>query len=685
MDRFRPDLMRLEEVRAFLDALPSQEQRFEPQFLWHHRLGNDATNQNWTFDALQPEGFEALCYSLIAARYDMIGRGAMPSGGQQHGMDFYAWERTPQTRLVAFEVKHKRIADRMSRGAHLTGHDVARTVTRFLERRPGDWFGRFVIMTAADLAREGAAQKQAWTARMLQDHGVELEVWTRREILQELSRTPEVAAQVTDKAGFERLCGPYYRHVERTAEAIAVGRQKAADRARMERPRALLTPTLRSTEDGAIWSDGIVEMAVAAPHLRQPGSLTISIMTPEHTGHRMVLDHHAILGLLWPGHNTGQDWSKREWTAPSAPEQAPNVIDLGAVRVQVDEPTLYGFLQGVDAIIPEYLRSLQRLEEQWDAHGFRFRHEAKQEPHPVLCGMPWWLWQDIITFTAKHDFGTGDSRWHMFDHSPIRLQPFHRQAGDDHEAGFHACLRPIAAPLEPVAYAAEEAILDLLWEPPDGFLHGPLGSRGYWPVVQTFKWLEEDLLPQIFRWHPAQNHRIRALKSRFNGLFGGDTFTRPIQDYKKEFTVGLEENPDELNLRSAIVRLQVHIYGPHGVTLAPSDFCALLDQFALLARSVRHHNLHYPASRLGLNEEAMESPEALAQGILQRRQKWGDRDPSEKDLDLAMRALRSLIEDNRPALSQQGRHHLASALRPLADSVEERLLVQRHMEPSERF
>lgn len=682
-ERRREVLEGLKEVQEFVDRLEhlqTHEPPGVPPDLWQWQPGLTRVAAKWRFDDCPPDLFEWLCYGLIAARHDVFGRGRMLSGRVQDGIDFYAWERGPGGGMIACEAKH--------RSTRLTGSEITEAVERFLDRAPARWVRRFILMTSGDLAKRADGAKQACTENLRQ-HGIELEIWSREELWQEIARTPAVAAVLVQEPDrFDRLCGGYYTHLSRAKLALAEAERMADVESAAPGPFPTpQQPQFRKTDRDAVWTNGVVTLSAYLPRPTQSGTLAIRFNTPEHTGVTMTLTHEQILEVLWPCHNTGHLWTHRRFTqtAPSG-----NTIYLPNAALHTDQETLAAFTEAVDAVIPAYVDALRNLEESWEAQGMRFLYGGGGGPEVVLCSLPWWLWRDIMAFTHAHDFEAGRKKWFMFDAGTTLLRPHHKHETLDFDAGYHAILRVRGGELSGGDSAPAEVMLDLVWSA-DTYDGRPFSRRGIWSAGYAADWVMTQLIPEVRRRHrrkpprrPLLDRLIARLIARLEDV--DDDGDSPFLDHRRDATVGLVEHPDDRELRRAVDRMQVqaHALGhPEPFLIKPSDYAALLDQFAVTVARARRPHLHYAAGKLGLSGEAAEDCMRFSRELIDRSRGWGDRRVTGTELDLTLRALGSVLADTRPALSDDGRHQLAAALRPLAGPLDEGLLVRRHLPPVE--
>lgn len=673
----REDLEDLQGVQDFINSL-DHDAIHHPSLapgLWPWQPGGGKLAIAWTFDEVSAQDFEWLCYRLIAARHDIFGRTRMLTGRPQHGMDFYAWERSPRGGMIACEAKHRASAQCRSSGTgKFACRDINTAVDKFLKSEPAHWVRRFIIMTSADLTERADATKQACTDK-LRRRGIELEIWSRAELWQELARTPDVAAVLfgDDPRQFERLCGGYYIHLKRAKLALDEAAQAALPLSHTVQPHQ---PTVCRTARDLTWTDGVVTLNALLPDTEQLGSLVIMLNTPEHTGVTMTLSHQQILETLWPGHNTGRLWTHRRFAQVS---ESSTTIILPPGALHVTPQILEGFAAGVDALIPAYLNALRTLEMSWEAEGMRFLHNEGRGAEVVLCSLPWWLWRDIVAFTRAHDVDDGHGPWFMFDPAESLLRPYHRRSTEDFDSGYHALLRVRAGDLGGGTKEPTNVMLDLVWSARST----SFSPRNAWTAGHAADWVMKRLIPEVFRWHRRKPPR-RPLFTRFTDWLDGDVDAddAPFVDHRREATVGLVDHPSETELRRTIDRIQVNAYGlprPEPFLISPGDYRAVLDQMALIAATARTHHFHYAASKLRLSARAANDGQQFGKELLDRSRTWGDQQVTGSDLDMMLRALVSIVKDTRPVLSDHGRQDLAQTLRPIATHLDEMLLVDRHL------
>lgn len=673
-DALKPGLDRLEAAEAFLRDLERSPLAAPDAFVlhdWHAALPGSV--DKWRLDYHEPAAFEWLCYSIVAASRNHAGRGLMLGNRRQDGLDFYAWDLSrAEPFLVAFEAKKRKLS------AKFTAGEMQQAVNRYLSNDPPAYCKRFVLMLSGDLALGADEAKQECQDRLRQDRGIELEVWTQREILQELARTPSVAAQVfDDERVFRELCGGYYRHLAEVARVLEETRRTQEQREVVAGAQAV--GAVLRTDYPPSWRDHRVSLTLIPPTLRAAGSGSLLIHAPDHTGAVITLSHEAILNLLWPGHGGGLDRTHRRFVVgPMASDRSGRVfVRFPGVELQVASETLDSLLRAIDALVPLYLDGLRALEREAGAAGHGFLHDPHGGPQPVLCSVPLWLWHDILAFMRAHDFQKGTGPWFIFDAAPTFLRVYlpADRAGAG-RGGYRVIIEARPVILEPYDQAPEEAEVVLTWTPPSPLNPLPLGSDGYWPCGQALEWLRGDLVPAVHR----RYRRPRKRRSLLDILLGEPPRDDPVTDHREAFRVPLSDDPMPGELLDAIERLQtlfIAMPQPEPVPLSGALWRSLIERCLEIAALVPK-DLHYPASKLGLSADAgADIAQFLHEGRALLNDGAGSTMPATA-FDHVLRALMVFLRDGRPALSDSLRHRTAESLRPLIAVAEEVLLVGRH-------
>jgi hypothetical protein len=271
---------------------------------------------------------------------------------------------------------------------------------------------------------------------------------------------------------------------------------------------------------------------------------------------RIMFDHQGILTQLLPGANIGRAAGERPFLVRELCRNRGWCIQLANVRVELTRQHMEELCEVIDCLAECYLTVAEDLE-RYVLQSIRFPYAQRGYR---LYQMPSGLWSTVLAFAEVHEYGMGDSEWHVFSTNGNGFAIFPRDGGQP-VALFHA---------EPDHRGVSNWGVSLCWDP------RPLirfNSWKYtWNAEAAHDWFAR-LLQHTVAWsqgwrEPGTGYPLTVRLVRWLGLKGGkrsgsasqlERLNMGVSQRQTDFqrTAGMAFRSYEA-LRTAIYAMQSH-------------------------------------------------------------------------------------------------------------------------------
>lgn len=668
------------ELRAFVDSLAKEVTRSYPTDKWSSARTYSPQLLERDMHGMPPQEFETFCFHLLDERGEHLGcNRAAGSGQAQDGLDIYVWERSND--LVSYQVKHRTGLFRKT--------DLKTALQNFERGSALAVSAKFVVITSTQLDAAAHAFLQSEKSRFVQRTGVELEIWDSHHLWYSLMKSPVTAGFYLDDYAVKNLCGSYYQHARR------IIRIQEEERVRSEMKQEIASvsrdswhshdpdkPRIENNGNKFVWRNNILHLACYLPTTKNPlGSCGLSLLSPQHEKALFSFSHEDILRLFWPKHGVSGEFAERRFFSGTVPgEEGKYFLELPNAKVFVSAEIASCLRDAVDALIPQYLEALRKIERAWDCRNFKQVISPHGHEGVILGTVSQATWRSMIDFSHDYDHENGNSEWHMFDYASRTLKPYHETETKKYDRGWHAFLhaRPSEALLVMEIATSD---VDVVWKPPrDWFDEDKISDRGYWGCQAAFDWLKQDLFPEIHKWRGHQMPLISRL-SKFVSLQGRQPrpelkITNYIEDHLIDHDMSSEEE-----LLEVVEMLQVAFheeYHDDPFKFEDHEYKSLLEMLSNIIKranpSIEPH-IGYIVSKLPI--DSVDTPHELLIALGQEISREDERPIDSGTIELIFRAIGAALDHAIENLGREERKEIRAALAPFIERVQEKRLVEK--------
>lgn len=426
----------------------------EPRSRSRFDLATEITRLTWS-------QFEQLCEAILRRKHandEVLGLNR-EGGDSSEGVDFVALGSDP----VAYQVKRKR---------DINGSLLRRCVEDF---DPGTWreqCNRFVIISAfratPSTIKTYLELKAECAAR-----GLSFELVDFGWIDERLCTYPEIAGRF-----FGDSAQLWYEDrvmLARSETEAAVGGSSIRH--------------FRIQHDDVRCEDVGFRLDAMLPTLQNPFTCAqVRFYQPGAYDVHLELDNDQLLDAF----------EESQWT-DGVPFRSIKVKDNFLVRIAsgrtlVPAATAHGLADAMRFMRDAWHTRMQTLSGAREAKGYQYIDDL----HGYRLGsIRREFWSAVVDFANAHRHDDGTTPWHMFLDNHQILQVFTSSHRRNMRPGYHMTLRTVNL------WKRSGAYIDLIWTLPPSFLDdgGRLSREGWWPVHMTARWLEEQLLPEVWAWH----------------------------------------------------------------------------------------------------------------------------------------------------------------------------------------
>ncbi|XYQ86665.1 hypothetical protein ACTAB8_12360 [Pseudomonas syringae] len=651
--------------------------------------------------ASMPSGtFEQFCWWLLTKDHALHGCQRLGiSGTEQGGIDLFAYDDQFPGKLNVYECKAWKNFDVRS---------LSDAVTNFLRK---EWAPSTRAFTLILAQRElGTALARRWHSekQRLKAAGIEGDLWVSDRLTQQAQAHPDIISKFFPGAHVEAFGNLWMQRVnfyEMVSKAVFDPRLAVANRAKEfvaeSDAYALVAENLRfprGVEEGAdgqlsaFTIDGVFRcVSINGRHWLYRGPwFSLSVMLPdEHSnGSSAAFDFNQgdLKGVTI---TIGNDWLLKQYLfSTGAPltsegrafivgsttmEKDEYLIDLPNCRLSLRKDVVEEMANVADFLTEVMRDELKALEKKWSAIDFPFVDWSGSRKVALACVRKD-VWAEVCAFAVMHDSEDGSSRWHMFDGHPSLLRPWHGQANDQFDKGYHAFITSSKR----YDFSSEDEVT-LLWQPDDAVSNRVPSPKGWWPCQYAFEWITNELLPEVKNF---------VLKREYGGPLKRLLHPKKYQDFasyldcvfvvkdiRKQSLV--KNGALSKDVISVVKDLQYFMAGSRstGAELRQNHVENLYKAIAILATGGRGY-LGYIASSLSFGD----CPDSHAHLIvlINQRLNTGLVGSSVSDADYALRAMLELLNDTDDWLSRTQLQSFKSLLLPLARVYDDAMLTERH-------
>lgn len=351
------------------------------------------------------------------------------------------------------------------------------------------------------------------------------------------------------------------------------------------------------------------------------------------------------------------------------------VVDLANCRLMLPEEGVRELAGAADALTVVVKEALIALEADWGASDFPFVQRGGMKV--ALAAIRTDVWREMMRFAHEHDVAAGKGPWHMFDAAPNVLKPFTEREDERFNCGYHGVFHVT----EEIDGLSREGEVVLLWQPNETGPNKQISSSDWWSCEFAFKWLSEELLPEINRWvfnrHFSSSLKRtlrRNLATQFAGALNEAFVARDLRQ-RPLFRNGLWCR----NVVGTIQELQ-HFFSVQRTPepyVQQKDAELLYRAAAMLARGERGY-AGYVSSKLSLDDGAANHAQLVA--AIERKIESGRVVASAGNVDFVLRAILELLNDSDEWVTPSDREIVLQALTPFTQIFDEANFIKRHRE-----
>ncbi|PUB37704.1 hypothetical protein C8K66_101410 [Pseudomonas sp. GV105] len=655
------------------------------------------------FAAMPAVTFEQLCWWLLTK--DQVLHGCQRlgvSGSGQGGIDLFAYDDQFPGRLNVYECKAWKNFDVTS---------LSETVSTFLNKDWAKSTRAFTLILAQQeigtpLARRWHSEKQR-----LKAVGIEGELWVSDRLTQQVQAHPDIISKFFPGAHVEAFGNIWMQRVnffETVSKAVFDPRPAVAEAAKAFIAESGASVAVadnqgfpRTVEEGGVGHpsafaiDGVFRrVSNNGRHWLYRGPwFSFSVMLPDQhsTGTSAAFDFNQgdLKGVTI---TVGNDWLLKRFlfssgapltntgrafiVGPMLGEKSEYLIDLPSCRLNLGEDVVQELADVADLLTEVMRDELKALENNWSAIDFPFVDWSGTRKVALAC-LRKDVWAEVCSFAEVHDYEKGNSQWNMFDGHPSLLRPWHRQANDQFEEGYHALI----SSSKRYSFSSDDEVT-LLWQPDDLVSNRALSPRGWWSCQYAFDWFNNELLPEVKRFILSREYggRLkRLLKLRkYHDFSSYLDYIFVAKDVRKQSLV--QHGLISKDIVSTVKDLQSFFAGSRSQApyLRHGDVENLYRAIVVLASGSRGY-LGYIAGSLSLEDAPKNHTQLI--GMVNQRLDSGLVGSSVSEADYALRAMLELLNDTDDWLTETQLVSVKHLLLPLARVYDDALLVERHTAP----
>jgi hypothetical protein len=238
----------------------------------------------------------------------------------------------------------------------------------------------------------------------------------------------------------------------------------------------------------------------------EEGGCSIEFSNVLRRGLTIQLSHTQIIRDLLLGLNTPPAWGARLFLTPL--DDGTYGAQLGGTATILSQAEAIDLCAAVDKVGAAYKCSLVEVEtllETWEFQPVETEYGRGFQ----LMALPSELWRQMHAFVEGHDYGDGNSPWHIFE----RFGPAIRICANPQHLD-SAILWPIydgswSRGAVHVIYLAPQWALERMREGADFDWKSLIGPVGTWTAAFTKQWLQQKLIPMVRGEHKPQPAAVK--------------------------------------------------------------------------------------------------------------------------------------------------------------------------------
>jgi len=641
------------------------------------------------FSALQPVGFEQFCWWLLRKEHRLEGCKRLGGNGHsQDGIDLFAFDRESPERLLVFECKS---------GQKFSARNLTDAVERFVQ---GSWKSstrEFCLILAKAELDPPLTKRWREEKERLKEAGIDAAIWTAHTLTAKVEGHPDILSKFFPTHRLEYFGNKWMERVsfhEALSKAFFDPREDVSSRARALASQThagdAMQPVLigegnrKFNQYGHNWAyEGPwFSLNAILPGVQFNGpSAAINFKIPELSGMTIALGSRWLLDSMLFDSGAPAASKYRRFVVGPFEKRRGQVVDLSACRLTLGNEVVSELAAVADALTTAVKEAFLTLEAKWGAAGFPFVAYAGNKV--AIGAVREGVWREIMNFANAHDVAAGEGPWNMFDAASNVLKPYVTRAerhGGRFEAGYHGIFYAAGD----VDVTLEQREVAILWQPNELSSDGEMSSRAWWPCDYAFKWLNEELLPEVRRWVFRREYGSmlkRLIRYREAGRFERHLDEIVILRDLRQLPL-LQDGGLHFPVRQAVEQLQYFFVSANGQPdhfLQLQDVEALYRALALLSRERRGY-VGYVCGNLSLDESPTSHVE-LEMSII-RHVEAGKVVANSAVIDCALRAMLELMGRDHEPIPETVDEVLRDVLTPFARVYDEAILVSRHTKVS---
>lgn len=300
------------------------------------------------------------------------------------------------------------------------------------------------------------------------------------------------------------------------------------------------------------------------------------------------LNHKQIMESLFSGVNTALDLKLRNYIIyPYNSKEEIFYVDLANIRIPLEREEVEQLTKIVDDFYDCYIKECRDLYFLLSRDKFNKSNESNQIR---LIKVSKQLWFTILGFCKEFDYDIGNSEWNIFDFGSSLIKVYYKD-----QAEFKAFIFP---EIEVSKYmVSDNEDVWLVWT--DEFFAqrkiDNLQNNKIWSPSYTYKWLVNELIPNVIYYYSEENKGLFKKKVSF-------------MDFKKNFNisdyvyVAPYHSDNEQNILDFVSKIQLFYSTYHDDYYSNSDLIGLYESLKIIIEktNIDSDGLYYIMRKLDI-------------------------------------------------------------------------------------
>lgn len=348
----------------------------------------------------------------------------------------------------------------------------------------------------------------------------------------------------------------------------------------------------------------------------------------------ITLSHQEILKTLYKGLKTPLELLMRPYILENCLENEYKtyIITIGGCVFNLDKFEVNHLIRAIDIFLESYIKSIKKIECKLESSSF-YPMLYNLNNYKLICITPN-LFEQIILFTEKHDYESGESKWHIFDAHGKMIKVYDKNSGK-----YRCIIYGISENHDRYSWYKSQSDVWLVWD------YMANSSEDLWSAKETYTWLIKDLIPAVetFFQTPSKGKIFRRNKSIIKNNTTIYTKNDKYFDSKTNVTSGMLLNIAE--------RIQLMYSLESQVYMNWNNYLQIYESIISLVRICPNPDYHYISSKLDLGQ-VIDKEELLKKINQIKNQEQDSKGKMNcRKLDLLFRAFYVLVRDSADILT----------------------------------